>query len=47
MTDNVVPDSIAILNKELSLLASEETVSVLCTCSYYIAEYNPGLINLK
>ena len=43
-TGDNLPDSTAILNKELELLETENTVSVLCTCSYYIAKYNPAFL---
>ena len=39
-----IPDEVKILEKELSLIDSEESVSVLCTCTYYIAEYDSKLI---
>lgn len=41
---DTLPDSTAILNKEIELLETENKISVLCTCSYYIAEYNPEFI---
>lgn len=43
-TEGVLPSSTKVLQNELQLLDRENKISVLCTCAYYIAEYNPGLI---
>lgn len=43
--DENIPDGIDILDKQLSLLKNDNAVSVLCTCIFYIAEYNPGMID--
>lgn len=39
-----LPNSIDILNKQLNLLQDRGLVSVLCTCVFYIAEYNSDFI---
>ena len=41
-----IPDSTDILRAQLKLLIEEDTISVLCTCVFYIPDYNPALINL-
>ena len=38
------PESQDILRSQLSALSDLEKVFVLCTCCYYIAEYNPDWI---
>ena len=43
--DEDIPDGIDVLDEQLSLLKNENAVSVLCTCVFYIAEYNPGMID--
>lgn len=42
--DENMPNSIDILNKQLDLLSSKKIISVLCTCVFYIAEYNSDLV---
>ena len=41
-----VPDSIDILNLQLDKMQNEQAVAVLCTCAFYIVDYNPGLIGV-
>lgn len=43
-TENILPDSVKILIAELRMLDNEKSISVLCTCSYYIASYNSKYI---
>lgn len=40
----VLPDSLQILRTEMRLLEETKAISVLCTCIYYVPEYNPNLI---
>lgn len=42
--EELPPDAQDILRTQLSLLSDLEKVYVLCTCCYYIAEYNPDWI---
>ncbi len=42
---NDSPDSLDLLNAQLALLSSENEVYVLCTCVFYILDYNPALIS--
>lgn len=42
--DENMPNSIDILNKQLDLLSSKKIISVLCTCVFYIVEYNSDLV---
>jgi hypothetical protein len=39
-----LPDPVEILQKQLSKMESENAVSVLCTCAFYITDYNPKFI---
>ena len=39
-----IPEGPAILDAELALLSEAELVSVLCTCVFYIWDYNPNLL---
>ncbi len=39
-----VPESIAILNSQIKKLRLCNEVYVLCTCAFYIADYNPKLL---
>jgi hypothetical protein len=39
-----VPDGVQILQEQLKQLSTENVVAVLCTCVFYIVDYNPGLI---
>jgi hypothetical protein len=41
---NLPPDSFDILCAQLQLLSTQQLVSVLCTCTFYIADYNPELL---
>lgn len=43
-TNEHLPNSIDILNKQLDLLINKKIISVLCTCIFYIAEYNSDFI---
>ena len=43
--ENIVPDSDEILSAQLNLIEKEQKVAVLCTCIYYIVEYNPKFID--
>lgn len=43
--ESIVPDSGEILSVQLNLIEKEQKVAVLCTCVYYIAEYNPKFID--
>jgi hypothetical protein len=38
------PDSSDILRTQLQLLTTQQFVSVLCTCTFYILDYNPELL---
>lgn len=40
----VLPDEIEVLNKQLKKLKDDSELYVLCTCVFYIAEYNSGFI---
>lgn len=39
-----LPDSAEILSVQLDTIESEQRMAVLCTCAYYIVEYNPKLV---
>lgn len=41
----LLPNFIDILQNQLLKLKAENSVSVLCTCAFYIVDYNPKLIN--
>ena len=43
-TKDAILDSVKILNKQLDLLTNKKIVSVLCTCVFYITEYNSDFI---
>jgi len=43
--ENTPPDSVSILEAQLSKVKDEQMISVLCTCVFYIADYNNALIN--
>ena len=43
-SDDGIPEGRTILNAELTLLSEMERVSVLCTCAFYIWDYNPNLL---
>ncbi len=38
------PPQNAILSRQLDMLSRAKAVSVLCTCAFYISDYNPALI---
>lgn len=42
-----LPDSLKILNSQLSKIKKEKLLLVLCTCVFYIADYNPKYILSK
>lgn len=42
--DNLLPNSVEVLIQQLKKMQTEKVVSVLCTCTFYIAEYNPKFI---
>ena len=43
--DQIVPDASVLLKAQLKMLNEEQLVSVLCTCVFYIADYNPKLLS--
>ena len=42
--ESTIPDLHDILNYQLKYLDVNDAVYVLCTCAYYIADYNPNLL---
>ena len=42
--DDILPDSGFILDRQLDMLSEHEKLYVLCTCVFFIAEYNPRLL---
>ncbi len=40
----ILPDDGAVLKAQLKKMEDEQLVSVLCTCVFYIADYNPSLL---
>lgn len=42
--ETLLPDSVDILRKQLDKMEREQLLSVLCTCVFYIADYNPKLV---
>lgn len=40
----LVPESAEVLRKQLSKIRVEKILSVLCTCAFYIVDYNPKFI---
>lgn len=42
--DTILPDSVLILEKQLDMLNNYSKIHVLCTCVFFIAEYNPKLL---
>lgn len=40
----LLPDSVKILKSQLIKMEEEQMLSVLCTCAFYIAEYNPSFL---
>jgi len=43
-SNDSIPDQISLLKEQLAQLHSCKNVYVLCTCVFYIADYNPGLL---
>jgi len=43
--NDILPDTALILDKQLTMLRDHELIYVLCTCVFFIAEYNPGLLS--
>ena len=41
----ILPDSTSLLKAQLKKMEEEQLVSVLCTCVFYIADYNPNLLS--
>lgn len=41
---NAIPPQLDLLSAQLSILAEAQRVAVLCTCIFFIPEYNPALI---
>ncbi len=39
------PDLCATLDAQLAMMEEHERLAVLCTCAFYIVEYNPGLLD--
>lgn len=39
------PKAVEVLEKQLLKIQAEETISILCTCVFYIVEYNPNFIH--
>lgn len=44
---NALPNELSILNNQLKNISEHGKLSVLCTCSYYIYDYNSNLIELR
>ena len=40
----ILPDAGAVLKAQLKKMEEDQLVSVLCTCVFYIADYNPNLL---
>lgn len=43
-SDDDIPEGLTILDAELTLLSRTGLISVLCTCVFYIWDYNPNLL---
>jgi hypothetical protein len=43
--DNAPPNEIMVLNKQLDTMSSSKAVYVLCTCVFFISEYNPKFLS--
>ena len=43
-TDIKLPNTSDILAKQLELICQTDSLSVLCTCAFYIPDYNPNLL---
>ncbi|MCL2499205.1 MAG: hypothetical protein FWE90_02595 [Defluviitaleaceae bacterium] len=44
--NETLPDNASILNKQLVMLNDHEKIHVLCTCVFFIFEYNPHLLQI-
>lgn len=44
-SEKVLPESVEILRKQLLKIEVEKSVSVLCTCAFYIVDYNSKFID--
>ena len=42
--DNILPNASLILDRQIDMLSEHEKLYVLCTCVFFIAEYNPRLL---
>jgi len=42
---NIPPDLSPILEAQLVKMKCKQEIAVLCTCVFYISDYNPGLLN--
>lgn len=40
----LLPETVEVLKKQLLKIEVEKAVSVLCTCAFYIVDYNPKFI---
>lgn len=40
----LLPDGMKVLNSQLAVLSEQGILHVLCTCTFFIAEYNPKLL---
>ncbi len=45
VTDQLLPDLIEVLMKQLSKVEVQKVIPVLCTCVFYITDYNPKFLN--
>ena len=45
--NDILPDAGLILNSQLDMLSEDKKLYVLCTCVFFIAEYNPQLIKCE
>lgn len=45
--EHILPRSVDILKKQLSRMKLDKSISVLCTCAFYIVDYNPNFLLLK
>ena len=39
-----IPDHHRILESQINKMKNEQAIAVLCTCSFYIVDYNPALL---
>lgn len=40
----ILPDASAVLKAQLRKMEEDQLISILCTCVFYIADYNPNLL---